>query len=88
MANNPFESLEASIKDVQNELKEIKNKIGGSISNSSLEYFKLSEIMEILKISKTTARKIISDGELNAVKRGKRIYVSKSELESYLNLRD
>ncbi len=52
-----------------------------------LEFLTIREIAKILRCTERTVRQKVSDGSLRGYRNGKRILISKKDLQEYINSR-
>lgn len=83
--NNPFETIDARLSNIESLLLDIKHtpKAGGN-ANETDELLTVQDAAKFLSLSVPTIYGLISKNELPVMKRSKRCYFSKIELINYL----
>lgn len=83
--NNPFETIEARLNNIECLLLDLKHKPNEQNNQSnSDELLTVQDTAKFLNLSVPTIYSLISKGELPVMKRSKRCYFSKQELIEYL----
>jgi excisionase family DNA binding protein len=85
--NNPFETLEARLSNIENLLLDLKHKPtepGEGPNTEKDELLTVQDAAKFLSLSVPTIYGLISKNELPVMKRSKRCYFSKVELINYL----
>jgi excisionase family DNA binding protein len=83
--NNPFESIEARLNDIETLLLDLKHKPEERGEQPETEeLFTVQDAAKFLSLSVATIYTLISKQELPVMKRSKRCYFSKIELINYL----
>lgn len=83
--NNPFEVIEARLSNIENLILDLKHKPRQAESNSQPEsLLTIQDAAKLLFLSVPTVYSKVSKGELPVMKRGKRLYFSRTELLEYL----
>ena len=82
--NNPFETIDARLSNIENLLLEIKHTPKDSTQPETDELLTVQDTAKFLSLSVPTVYGLISKGELPVMKRSKRCYFSKVELINYL----
>lgn len=83
--NNPFESIEARLNNIESLLLDIKhNKKEPTPNTPEDELLTVPQAAEFLQLTVATIYSKVSRQELPVMKRGKRLYFSKKELVAYL----
>ena len=82
---NPFESIEERLKNIETLLSNLSLKSGNEDINSEKdEILTIKEAANFLSLSVPTIYGLLSKGELPVMKRSKRCYFSKLDLIEYL----
>ena len=83
--NNPFETLDARLSNIENLLLDIKHSEKECKPQPEAdELLTVQDTAKFLSLSVPTVYGLISNGELPVMKRSKRCYFSKVELLNYL----
>jgi excisionase family DNA binding protein len=85
--NNPFESIEARLSNIENLLLDLKHApkdIKSELDTAGNELMTVHQCAEFLSLAVPTIYSMVSRGQLPFMKRSKRIYFSRSELMDYL----
>ncbi len=81
--NNPFESIESRLSNIESLLLDIKHPPFQETKNSE-KLLTVKEAAEFLNLTVPTIYTKTSKGELPFMKRGKRLYFSSTELTDYI----
>jgi len=83
--NNPFESIEARLNNIETLLLDLKhNPLEQSTQTEKDELLTVQDAAKFLSLSVPTIYGLISKGNIPMMKRSKRCYFSKVELINYL----
>ena len=83
--NNPFEVIEARLSSIENLLLDLKhNPKTVEPTEQPEQLLTIQEAAEFLSLTVPTMYSKVSKGELPVMKRGKRLYFSRTELLEYL----
>jgi excisionase family DNA binding protein len=83
--NNPFETIDSRLSNIENLLLDIKHSNEGkSNSPDTDEFLTVQETAKFLSLSAPSIYRLISKGKLPVMKRAKRCYFSKLDLINYL----
>lgn len=83
--NNPFELLESRLCNIESLILDLKHNSKEEIQENDEDTFlTVKQASDFLKISVATTYSKVSRRELPVMKRGKRLYFSKTELIGYL----
>lgn len=83
--NNPFETIDARLSNIENLLLDLKHSTKEIVPQSEQdELLTVQAAADFLSLSVPTIYGLISKGELPVMKRSKRCYFSKIELINYL----
>lgn len=82
--NNPFESIETRLSNIEVLLLSIKQTPEGNTQGETDELLTVQDTAKFLSLSVPTVYGLISKGEIPVMKRSKRCYFSKVELINYL----
>lgn len=80
--NNPFETLDKRLSNIENILLDIKHKPKKDLSNKR---YSIKEAAEILGVIPLTIRNYIKSGNIKAERLGRKYYILHSELFDALN---
>lgn len=85
MVSNPFELIEAKLSSIENLLLDIKHQPNQvETSNQKEQLLTIQQASEFLSLSVATLYTKVSRKELPCMKRGKRLYFSRTELMEYI----
>ena len=85
MASNPFELIEAKLSNIENLLLDIKHQPNQvETSNQQEQLLTIQQASDFLCLSVPTLYTKVSHKELPCMKRGKRLYFSRTELMEYI----
>ncbi len=85
MVSNPFETLEARLSSIENLILDLKHKPQTvDTSEQEDEFLTISQAAKLLHLSVPTMYCKTHRHELPFMKRGKRLYFSKTELLDYI----
>lgn len=83
--NNPFEVIEARLSSIENLILDLKhNPLRVEPTEHPDEFLNIQLAAEFLRLSVPTLYTKVSKGELPVMKRGKRLYFSRTELMEYI----
>ena len=83
--NNPFEAIEARLSSIENLILDLKHKPQRVEPTEQVEQFlTIQEAAEFLSLTVPTMYSKVSKSELPVMKRGKRLYFSRTELLNYI----
>lgn len=83
--NNPFETLEARLSNIENLILEVKNQTKQSDpANDQDEFLTIPQAAKLLHLSVPTIYGKTHRNELPFMKRGKRVLFSKKQLIEYM----
>ncbi|NLI41356.1 MAG: helix-turn-helix domain-containing protein [Caldisericales bacterium] len=82
--NNPFEEIEARLSSIEILLLDLKNNLKMVEPTDPEKLLTIQEAAEFLRLTVPTMYGKVSKGELPVMKRGKRLYFSRTELLEYL----
>jgi len=83
--SNPFEVIEARLSSIENLLLDLKHQPAKVDAKEQHEQFlTIQEAAEFLHLTVPTMYSKVSKGELPYMKRGKRLYFSRTQLMEYL----
>ena len=81
---NPFETIEARLNNIETLLLDLKHKPTEQGNQDTDELLTVQQCAKYLSLSVATVYALISKGELPVIKRTKRCYFSKIDLQNYL----
>lgn len=81
--NNPFESIDARLKNIECLLLDIKYPKKETLPDTE-EFLTIHQAAELLNLAVPTLYSKVSRGELPVMKRGKRLYFLKKELTEFI----
>jgi len=83
--NNPFEVIEARLSSIENLILDLKHKpTKVEPTNQTEQLLTIQEAADFLSLTVPTMYSKVSKGELPVMKRGKRLYFSRTELMEYI----
>ena len=83
--NNPFEVIEARLSSIENLILDLKhNPLRVEPTEHPEQLLSIQQAAEFLSLSVPTLYSKVSKGELPVMKRGKRLYFSRTELMEYI----
>jgi excisionase family DNA binding protein len=83
--NNPFEVIEARLSSIENLILDLKHKpTKVEPTDQPEQLLTIQEAAEFLSLTVPTMYSKVSKGELPVMKRGKRLYFSRTELMEYV----
>src|SRR5688572_1900111 len=82
--NNPFESIDARLSNIESLLIDIKHGNLPSLENEPNKFITVPEAAKFLSLSIPTIYSLISKAQLPVIKKSKRCYFSTTDLEDYL----
>ncbi len=84
MNNNPFDEIQAKLANIENLILGIKRQPQKAETPPPEQLLTVQELAKFLSLSVPTIYSKVSKGELPTMKRGKRLYFSRTELMDYL----
>ena len=83
--NNPFEVIEARLSSIENLILDLKHSpLRVEPTEHPEQLLSIQQAAEFLSLSVPTLYSKVSKGELPVMKRGKRLYFSRTELMEYI----
>jgi len=83
--NNPFEVIETRLSSIENLILDLKhNPLRVESTEHPEQPLSIQQAAEFLSLSVPTLYSKVSKGELPVMKRGKRLYFSRTELMEYI----
>jgi excisionase family DNA binding protein len=83
--NNPFEVIEARLSSIENLILDLKHKpTKVEPTDQPEQLLTIQEAAQFLNLTVPTMYSKVSKGELPVMKRGKRLYFSRTELLEYI----
>ena len=83
--NNPFEVIETRLSSIENLILDLKhNPLRVEPTEHPEQLLSIQQAAEFLSLSVPTLYSKVSKGELPVMKRGKRLYFSRTELMEYI----
>lgn len=82
--NNPFDLIEKRLQSIEGLILDLKHKPDNHNTREVKDMLSIQETAELLHLSVSTIYGKVSRREIPFMKRGKRLYFSKSELLEYL----
>ena len=82
--NNPFETIEARLSNIENLLLDLKHSDKGMNQPESDKLLTIQEAGELIKLSVPTLYGYVSRKEIPFSKKGKRLYFSKQQLFDWI----
>ena len=82
--NNPFEVIEARLSSIENLILDLKQPTKVEPTEQPEQLLTVQEAAQFLNLTVPTIYSKVSKGELPVMKRGKRLYFSRTELMEYV----
>ena len=83
--NNPFEVINARLSNIEDLLLDIKlGPLPAKSTDQDEQFLNIQQAAELLHLSVPTMYSKVHRNELPYMKRGKRLYFNKSELQAYI----
>ena len=82
--NNPFTEIESRLANIENLILSIKRQPQQVETPPPEQLLTVQELAQFLRLSVPTIYSKVSKGELPVMKRGKRLYFSRTEMMDYL----
>lgn len=82
--NNPFETINARLSNIENILLDLKHSESGSNQNEADQLLTIKEAAKILHLTVPTIYGFVSRSEIPYSKKSKRLYFSKQQLLDWI----
>lgn len=81
---NPFEIFDQRLSNIENLLLDLKHSKQSIDQTDPDPIFTTEQAMAFLNLAKPTIYFLTSQGKINSIKKGKKLYFLKSDLQNYL----
>jgi excisionase family DNA binding protein len=84
MQNNPFQELSESLQRIEAKLGNIDFKMFNPPIVAEPDILNIEQAGEVLRLAKQTMYILVSKGKIPYMKKGKKLYFSRAEIEQYI----
>lgn len=71
---------------LEKDLSEIKSLVRAKVEVTQKSHYSTFETMDRLQIGRTKLNELMHSGQLDRIKRGRRVYVTRESIERYLSI--